>query len=104
MCGLDILSERKYFIISWCNKCRKITVRHQNYILDFTTDSFNEFCNFVSELNFKTHVRECGGVEQIVVRADLPLRLCFISEEFEELKHALKEASLMLQVYGILRN
>ena len=79
-------------------------MRHRNYVLDFTVDGFNEFCNFVSELNFKNHACDCAGIEQIMVKAGFPIRLCFVREEFEELKQALDEASLMLQVYVILRN
>jgi hypothetical protein len=104
MCVVDQLSEKKHFTINRCNECHKITVRHLHYALDFTSETFQQFSQFISSLDFQSHAQSYQDIEQMMVRVGNSFRLSFTREELDELKEVVDEASTMLQVYDVLRS
>jgi len=102
--GNTILSQRQDLSIEQCNCCDTIVFIYRNLLLKFTPDSFLRFHSALQEIDFEERAVSFGDdTEKLIVNTtQQEIQMCFGKEEFNSICHALKEASVMLEVNDIL--
>ncbi|WP_407935480.1 DUF6686 family protein [Fodinibius sp. N2] len=101
-----ILSQRENLSVEQCHCCDNIILHYQNLLLKFSPKSFKEFTNTLLDVNFnKRSISFGNGTEKMIINTQLKeVQMCFTKTEYHTICHALKEASVMLEVNDILNN
>ena len=98
------LTQKDNLRIVHFDACGHIGFMYKNLLLNFNTDGFQEFSNSFQQLNFdRRSVTFPDGSKRMVMNTcRKEIQLCFVRDEFNLVKEALKEAVLMLEVNEIL--
>ncbi len=104
MCRTRILSDRDTFIVSQCLDCRTFFIWHNNLLLNFSPDKFNDFRMAVGRMKFE----DCcfffsDGEERAIISTPNPeISFTFTFEEWSLLKESLDEAVYMQEIYSLM--
>ncbi len=98
------LAQKENLRIVQFKSCGHIGFMYKNLLLNFNTDSFQEFSNSFEQLDFnhRSVTFPDGSKRMVMNTCRKEIQLCFERDEFEMVKEALQEAVLMLEVNDIL--
>jgi len=104
MCDTKVLSQVGESVISRCAECRCIFIWHNNLIISFSTEQFNQFRDFTVELDFTAHSFPFpDGQERVVMRTPVnDVQMTFTTEQWGNFHSAMDEAIYMQQVYDLM--
>ncbi|MEM6843324.1 MAG: DUF6686 family protein [Bacteroidota bacterium] len=103
-CEPHILYQEHRICIAQCKHCRRISLYYANLLAGFSPESFEGFCRNVQNTDFD----EFGmlfpeGEKNIVLQTcHCDIQFTFTRHEYEQLRHALAESQLLLQVQQVL--
>lgn len=105
MCKTRILSSRDQTIVSGCMGCGTFYLWHNNLLINFSAEAFQEFRKMVNELPFYKNSLPFPDEEERVIVHTPHEDICFAFdyEEFELFKMAIDEALYMNEVYTLMR-
>ena len=103
-CQPQVLYQEHRLCIARCTHCRRISLSYFNLLAGFSPQDFDSFCHNVQSVDFeKFSTLFPGGEPTLVLRTCHPdIQFSFNRHEFEQLKSALTESLLMLQVQQVL--
>lgn len=103
-CEPIILSESEGLCIAQCRGCKQVGFMFNNLLVGFAPASFLTFIHDFGTLNFKAKCTPFpDGKPRIIIKTpQREIQFNFTEEEFEILKEAFHQASLMLTVSDIL--
>lgn len=103
-CNPHVLFESSGLSISTCKSCGRIGLHYKNVLCGFNRNDFCQFAQRLLSMNFyKNAVCFPDGQSQVIIgTCHQDIQFCFGSTEFDQLKRALEESLLMLEVHTAL--
>ena len=103
-CNPSVLFESQDLSISTCTNCGRIGLHHKNVLCGFNRKDFRQFAQRLLAMDFyENAVCFPGGQSHIIVgTCHQDIQFCFQVNEFNNLKCALEESLLILEVHDML--
>lgn len=91
--------------ISTCTCCQRVGLQFKNLLCGFGMQDFEGFSACLLNIDFESLAVDFpDGQRQVVVKTcHSDIQFCFSESELKDLKTALDEASLMLEVHTVLQ-
>ncbi|SEW02583.1 hypothetical protein SAMN05428988_1375 [Chitinophaga sp. YR573] len=105
MCAIRTLCIKNEAHISHCTHCQTMYIWHNNLMLNFTPEDFEEFRYILNRQEF----HDCcllfpDGEERVIVHAPCrDISFTFTRGQLEDLKAAMDESFLMKEVYELIK-
>lgn len=99
-----ILSDSETHQIVKFKECGHIGLMYKNLLLSFHPEGFEQFLKIFSGMQFDRHATVfTDGTERLIVNTSFQqIQFSFGRSEFEQLKKAFIEASLMLEITNLM--
>ncbi|MEM8968440.1 MAG: DUF6686 family protein [Bacteroidota bacterium] len=103
-CQPQVLYQEHRICIAQCKCCHRISLYYANLLAGFSPQDFDNFCHNVQNTDFD----EFGmlfpeGEKNIVLQTcHRDIQFTFTRHEYEQLRHALAETQVLLQVQQVL--
>ncbi|MFT6871200.1 MAG: hypothetical protein ACJAVN_000197 [Roseivirga sp.] len=104
-CKPIALFDRVDIKLSTCACCKRIGLQFKNLLYAFSMADFETFRTCILNLKFDKQVVDFpDGQGQVVIKTcHSDIQFCFSESELKDLKTALDEASLMIEVHAALQ-
>lgn len=91
-------------MITQCVDCKTINIWHNNLILNFTPQQFNNFRNLAQEFDFDDRARPFpDNQERAVLKTPVEyISFTFTVDEWEDFLDAMDEAFYMQQIFELI--
>lgn len=105
MCEIRTLCIKNQAHISHCTHCQTMYIWHNNLMLNFAPEDFQQFRQMLSRQEFY----DCcmlfpDGEERVIIHAPTKdVSFTFTRAEWLDLKEAMDESFLMKEVYELIR-
>ncbi|MBE7175904.1 MAG: hypothetical protein INR69_05845 [Mucilaginibacter polytrichastri] len=105
MCEAVIISRKGETVISRCLHCQMLFLWQKNLMINFTYAEFLSFTRLITHYHFDDHAfRFADDQERVFVQSpNSDIGFTFTQYEWNLLKEALHETTLMLEVYQIVQ-
>jgi hypothetical protein len=104
MCENRTLAQVAQAHISQCTNCKTVFLWHNNLLLNFPQEDFEQFSRALQQRQFDDYcVPFPDGEERVIMHSPCPdISFSFSRTEWTDMRAAVSEALLMQQVYALI--
>lgn len=105
-CNPNILVEGKYFNIAQCSCCKRIGLHYRNLMVGFRCQDFKAWAQSVLQVDFaqSASLFPDGETRLILMTCHKDIQFTFTEKEFEEIRGALSQSLLLLELHELLQD